>query len=430
MGSRYRVCALALVAMTLACNESDVMGDDLGMSDGEHEGPECGPDSPVDAWGGQRPCPVVDECEVSDDCPVGHACLTYDYPLQRRCALPELMDECDIAPIFSPQLVEESVGGAIYGLAFFDQNEDEFADLAVSRPHGLTIYPGFYRAGLGRPAVGDVEPITVDAPDGSPFVAVALGQFDSAAPLDLVGKLADGRIIILLGDEEGGFSVSYDSSTVANTHTDELVTVDWNDDGITDVAGLQRDSQQGPTPLVTLGDGKGGFGPTLMLPESAGANSIANRHYNLDGVDDLWVLGDARVFAYIGNELGVAASPYVRYLDYMGPATLMSSEWEPQRYLTLHDRVFFASVYSTATEGWAVPVRAHTGLQGDFNDDGVGDVVFAGPMKGAVAYGRADCYVPFDLGVPIDHLVVGDHNGNGTTDVAIASGPRLYFEHS
>ena len=165
----------------------------------------------------------------------------------------------------------------------------------------------------------------------------------------------------------------------------ELITADFNRDGIMDLAGTTSEANSA---LVLLGTGNGGFGPPSFFPVGTFPASLAAADFNRDGILDLAVVNNnsGTVSILLGNGSGAFTT---------GPTVGLSG---------------FSSAIAV----------------GDFNQDGRSDLAI--PESGGVEILLADAGGFHSSGVypagPLlisESLVADDFNGDGRLDVAVAN---------
>ena len=166
----------------------------------------------------------------------------------------------------------------------------------------------------------------------------------------------------------------------------ELITADFNRDGILDLAGTTSEAN---SVVVLLGTGNGGFGPPSFVPVGVFPASLVAADFNRDTILDLAVVNNnsGTVSILLGNSSGAFTA---------GPTVGLSG---------------FSSAIAV----------------GDFNGDGRSDLAI--PESGGVEILLADAAGGFQSsGVypagPLlisESLVADDFNGDGRLDVAVAN---------
>ena len=270
-----------------------------------------------------------------------------------------------------------------------DFNGDGIQDLAVGTWDNLTVLLG---NGSGGFTEGPGSPFAVQ----SPSLSVAVGDFNCDGIQDLAVTSRNGEVSVLLGNGAGGFTPATGSPFAAGPVPFSVAVGDFNGDGIQDLAVANfKATDGGNTITVLLGNGLGGFTPGPGSPFSAGGGttSIAVGDFNGDGIDDLAAANfyDFNVTVLLGNGLGGF----------------------------------------TPAPGSPFPVSStpNSIAVGDFNGDGIQDLVTAdyswtdvtlllGNGLGGFAPAAGS---PFTVGSCPSSLVVGDFNGDGNPDLAVAN---------
>ena len=117
-----------------------------------------------------------------------------------------------------------------------------------------------------------------------------------------VANLGSNNITILMGNGSGLFGPANGSPVAVGTRPGSLVTGDFNGDGIPDLAAGEPN---GNSITVLLGNGTGGFTPSLSSPTAVGLTpvAIATGDFNRDGKTDLAVVnqGGGNVSVLLGS---------------------------------------------------------------------------------------------------------------------------------
>jgi len=235
---------------------------------------------------------------------------------------------------------------------------------------------------------------------GSPFLvgllpeSVAVGDFNRDGKPDLaIANKSDFTVTVLLGNGTGGFTAALGSPFPVGAEPQSVAVGDFNGDGKPDLAIANSGAN---TVTVLLGNGAGGFTPAPDSPFPVGAVpvSVAVGDFNGDGKPDLAIANQSgnTVTVLLGNGTGgfTAAS---------------------------------GSPFPVGTTPVSVAV-------GDFNGDGKPDLAIAnvGSNNVTVLLGTgtggfaADPGSPFAAGTNPQFVAVGDFNGDGKPDLAIANG--------
>ena len=280
-----------------------------------------------------------------------------------------------------------TVGNLPVDAAVGDFNGDGIPDLAVanSEDNTVTILLGNGSGGF-VPAAG--SPVTVG---GGPY-GVVVGDFNGDGIADLaVANTNDNTVSILLGNGSGGFSAP-GAAVAVGTHPFLVAVGDFNGDGIADLAVTNFTSNN---VSILLGDGHGGFSqaPGSPVTVGGGAYGVAVGDFNADGIADLAVTNqrDGNVSILLGNG-GGGFTP--------------------------------ATGSPVAVDTFPVSVAI-----GDFNGDGIADLAVANVTGGNVSIllgnGSGGFTQPAGSPIPVgtfpNDVKVGDFNGDGISDLAVAN---------
>jgi hypothetical protein len=183
-----------------------------------------------------------------------------------------------------------------------DFNGDGITDLAV------TVYPGNGITNililLGKGDGTFTVASTIDAPVGTAFETVVTGDFNNDGILDLaIQSCTDcavvGPIIVELGNGDGTFIAVSSEMTV---YSKGLAAGDFNGDGILDLAYLGGESL---TLNILLGNGDGTFTATTpMRLNNIDALSVQVADFNGDGIPDLAINSDIGIVIFLGTGHG------------------------------------------------------------------------------------------------------------------------------
>jgi hypothetical protein len=354
--------------------------------------------------------------------------------------------------------VEPSPGGYLGGMVAGDFNGDGISDLAVVNSTGVpplspgesvTVFLGSRTGGL------------VEAP-GSPVAifsggnlsgagAIAAADFNGDGHLDLaVLDEVHHKVAILLGDGTGRFQLAGVPIPYAGVGGATIVTGDFNGDGRQDIAVVNK------YVTILLGNGSGGFTPApgspLALPSYG--RSAAAGDFTGGGRSDLAVgetSGVVRVFLASptgelqpapGSPIVVGAPPS----DMIAAALTRNGRLDLATANSSDDTV---SVLLGNGAGGFAPASGSPFAVPDGNEDphtpglpqsiGVGDFACLGipDLAAANFNGSSDNVAvlegdgsggftnapgsPFAANGNPDPLAVGDFNGDGTPDIAVAN---------
>ena len=286
-----------------------------------------------------------------------------------------------------------------------DLNGDGVPDLAGVGLNSATVMLGS-ASGAFRPKV--------EFPAGGPAQDLAAGDFNGDGRVDLAVSINDPAISLslLTGNGDGTFNapITFQINS-ARVDSPAIVATDLDNDGRLDLilahalSCFTSPCSAARTITVLLGFGNGTFQFPIEIEVGTGMTRIAVGDFNRDTIKDLAIAGDnSRVYTLLG----------------VGNGTFLQ-----QPTITLTTDTLFV-------DGTDIDV-------GDLNRDTIQDVVVAIPGNGsrtAILLGNGDgtfqapsILVEPNLLVP-QYQVIGDFNGDGFPDLAIAlgNGSRGLFE--
>jgi uncharacterized protein (DUF2141 family) len=333
-------------------------------------------------------------------------------------------------------------------------------------PRAATILLALSSAVIAQTSTPTPKPLFIEAP-GNPFTAgtkphsAAVGDFNGDGKLDLaIANQGSNNVTVLLGNGKGGFTEAPGSPFKVGAAPTSVAVADFNGDGKLDLA---VSSEQENNVIVLLGNGKGGFTAGEIIPVSGNQpNHVAVGDFNGDGKADLAVAsfgsGQAgSVSVLLGNGKGgfseAPGSPHaapgwwmlsVSVGDFNGDGKqdilatvapnfvedLMQGRRRPSNGGVL---VLLADgsggFTSDPDRSFAVQRTPQSVAVGDFNGDGKLDLVTAnqGGDNVTVLLGdgagkfTAASVSSFKVGKEPVSVAVGDFNGDGKLDLAIAN---------
>ena len=254
-----------------------------------------------------------------------------------------------------------------------------FTLTVTSTPCGPNFTPGFINS--------------ADVNTGPEPISVAIGDFNRDGKQDLAianFSTNPGTVSIRLGDGLGGFSSAPDVDVDLSPNS--IAIGDFNGDGRQDLA-VASYSTPG-TVSIRLGDGLGGFIGSTNVSVGSLPASVATGDFNGDGKQD---------FAAANYGSGSATAVSIRLGDGMGG-------------------------FSGTTEV-SVGSGPYSVAVGDFNGDGKQDLAVANlnTIPGVVSIRLGDGSGGFsgatevNVGAAPTSVAIGDFNGEGKQDLAVAS---------
>ena len=330
---------------------------------------------------------------------------------------------------------------------------------AGNSAYGPSTSPAIYETVQASPANGFALPVTYPTAVGP--AGIAMGDFNLDGKPDLVTVNEANTVSVLLGNGDGTFAPRVDYPVPPGATF--VVVADFNNDAVPDLAVATASGVS-----VLLGRGDGSFLPAINTPVGL-LNFLAVSDFNADGKADLIAFGQGSAIL-LGNgdgtfqpysALGIVpaydgvAGDFNRdgKIDFLtssgslllgnGDGTFQSSTIPgliSNNTIAAGDMngdgkldvVTFADVYLGNGDGTfrtPIPYTAPTSLvvsmsTVDVNGDGKLDVVTTNyPSVTGVNLGKGDgtlqspSVVLQSVGTP--HVVAGDFNGDGITDLAI-----------
>ena len=328
-------------------------------------------------------------------------------------------------------------GGSVYGtrsVVVHDFNGDGYQDVAILTGYtGLVIYLGNGSGGF-TPAAGG--PYSVGS---NPYDIVAADFNGDGIPDLAITSSGNNNMTVLLGNGDGTFTPAGGSPFAVGSSPQGLAVGDFNGDGIADLAIAATSSNQ---VTVLLGNGTGGFTAASGSPIAVNyAAAVAVADFNGDGKADIAVadaqdnvvavfLGNGQGgFSSAGNPTPVGNYPYAMLtadLNGDGKADLAVINYEGSNVTVLLGNGTGAFAQSTGSPFPVGPYPASIGA-GDFNGDGHTDLAVAtqGNNSVAILLGNGSggftspAYSPLQPLVGGYAVAVGQFNGDGHTDLAV-----------
>ena len=278
-----------------------------------------------------------------------------------------------------------------------DFNGDGKLDLAGSGAQSAAVMlgngDGTLRARAEYPVAGQAQDL-------------AAGDFNGDGKLDLAVTINDPQISLslLAGNGDGTFGAPVNFANTSGFDSPAVVATDLDNDGRLDVviahqiACFTAPCVASRTISVMLGLGDGTFRPAREIEVGRGMAEIAVGDFNRDGVKDLGIAGDSSQIFIL---LGVGDGTFVQQ-----PTITPIPE------------------NNIGVDGTDIDI-------GDFNNDGLQDLVVAFALNGSrtvILIGNGDGtfrqpVIITEPGTRIPHYqAVADYNGDGRQDLALSLG--------
>ncbi len=269
-----------------------------------------------------------------------------------------------------------TLGGT--GITSADYNKDGNLDVAIITGSNVEVFSG---NGSGN---FSVNTFTLPGIQGSP--AIETSDFNNDGNKDIVVDTYYGNYIqVLLGNGLGGFGV-LTSTVPCMSGGGDLACNDFNLDGNIDIAFSNACGLN-----ILFGNGTGNF-PTVTTYTTIGnVDNLATSDFNKDGKPDLAMVIFQDVQVYFGNGLG----------GFTGP-----------------------SIYPISFNPWMVETK-------DLNGDGMPDLAVGRVTnddiavlinQGSGTFASPQIFYAGAMYSGPQGLTLGDYNGDGINDIALADG--------
>jgi hypothetical protein len=278
-------------------------------------------------------------------------------------------------------------------VAVGDFNGDGKPDLAVVNNGGNNVSVLLGKGDGTFPTIPNYSvgkfPVALAAADLNGDGNLDLAVANQGAPVDG----APGTVSILLGNADGTFqpAVNYN----AGSGCSQVVVSDVNSDGKPDLVVVNSGDANGNSTgsvSVLLGNGDGTFNTARTFSAGQAPVSVAVADFNGDGIADLAVVDFGVYYAQSGS---------VRILLGKGDGTF------------------------TLANSYAAGLLPASVAVGDFNRDGIPDLVVAAYDRVAVLLGNGDAtFQPaasYFSGLNPVSVQLGDFNGDGIPDLAVTN---------
>ncbi|MEQ8819745.1 MAG: FG-GAP-like repeat-containing protein [Sumerlaeia bacterium] len=348
--------------------------------------------------------------------------------------------------------VTYAAGDAPRSVVTGDFNGDGITDLATANSNSDNV-----SVLLGNGDGTFATQVTYAAGDGPNNVTT--GDFNGDGITDLATANSDSdNISVLLGNGFGGVgdgTFVTDVAYGAGDGPNSVTTGDFNGDGITDLAtaNLYSDDVSVLLGNESGGVGDGTFAAAVNYNAANGNFSVATGDFNDDGITDfaIAISSSGNVFVLLGNGSGgTGDGTFVSKVTYASgayPFSITLADFNGDSVPDLATANSFSDDLSVLLgngsggvgEGtFAPPVNYPAGdypysvTTGDFNDDGITDLVTAnfysdevsvllGSGSGGVGDGTFVPQVTFAAGDGPVSVATGDFNSDGITDLVTAN---------
>lgn len=304
-----------------------------------------------------------------------------------------------------------------------DFNGDGILDLAVNNVSSSPAVSILLGNGNGT-----FQPPQSYATQGSAAAAPVVADFDRDGNRDLAVPLSTG-VAILLGQGDGSFRPPVNYTATEGP----LAAGDFNGDQYPDLAVAGNSGAV----AILVNTGKGTFPePTqYMAPGTTGIGQVAVAALNKDGKLDLVITDPPYVSVMLGNGDGTF-QPAVNYSAGTLPGAITVADFNGDGIPDLAVTDTSVWILLGNGDGTFQPAVSYPAgpypiaiAAGDINNDGYTDLVVAGGGAGvppiSVLLGNGDgtfqAPVSIEVGGSPYSLVVGDFNGDGLADIAVAN---------
>jgi hypothetical protein len=325
-------------------------------------------------------------------------------------------------------------------VAVGDFNGDGRLDLAVANAGTYPTYQGSVSVLVGN-GDGSFQTAPTLAAGDRPG-SVAVGDFDGDGTPDIaVANRASSNVSVLLGNGDGSFQTA--RAFFAGSEPGSVAVGDFNGDGLLD---LVVTNIFGNTVSVLLGNGDGSFQAPRTFSAGSEPLTVAVGDFNGDGIPDLAVANynypnRGAVSVLLGNGDGTFQAPrafsaganpwFVAVADFNGDGLLdlAVANFDPLGSGTVSVLLGNGDGTFQAARNFPVGDKPTSVVVGDFNGDGIPDLAVAnyalsGTPSVSVLLGNGNGTFQtarnFAAGSYPYSVAMGDFNGDGIPDLAVA----------
>lgn len=335
---------------------------------------------------------------------------------------------------------EFSTGAQPVSVATGDFNGDGILDFAVVNSSDNTVSiilgnpDGTFAPRVDYPTGSDPAAVVIGDFNGD-------GKPDLAIARLIVDAKEDGGVAIMLGNGDGTFQPPVDYP-LANFRISAITTGDFNGDGILDVVAISYcqdcSGLAAKQVSVLLGNGDGTLRAPVQYAVGSGANSVVSGDFNGDGKRDLAVTfsGDISSPGGVSILLGNGDGTFQANVDYslgafIFPSSISAADFDSDGIL---DLVVTAPSATWILHGFGngkfdTPVVVGPGgnylITADWNGDGKADI--AEIINGVLTFllGKGDgtfqSPISYQVGSSPAAAAAGDFNRDGVLDVILAN---------